>query len=189
MSSIKKRYWAFVMYLDSAPINWRDILTETGLSVCVSPYHDKDINADNTPKKPHYHVILCYEGPTTYKNVKVITDKLNATIPIPLEQVRGYFRYLTHKDNPEKYQYEEKDIISINGFNTADYNELTYSQIKSIIIDIQKFILKYDILEYSDLLDLLLDNELYDMLDVSSNHTILFNSYICSRRNKKNTRN
>lgn len=184
MKNVKKRYWAFVGYPESLPADWIDKLQATGLQCCISPLHDKDINPDNTEKKAHYHVILCYEGPTTYNNVKSLTDSLNSPIPQPLEQVRGYYRYLTHKDNPEKAQYNEDNIITLNGFDIADYNELTVSQIKTIMIEIQKLIMDNNIIEYADLLDLLLENELFNYLDVASNHTILFNTYITSRRNK-----
>lgn len=184
---MKKRYWAFVLYPESAPENWREILQQTGLSICVSPLHDKDTNPTGEPKKAHYHIILCYSGPTTFKCVKAITDSLNQPIPIALEQVRGYFRYLTHKDNPEKYQYNEKDITTINDFDIDNYNDLSVSQIKTIMIDIQKIIRDNDILEYCDLLDFLLDSELFSYLDVAQNHTILFNTYITSLRNKKKT--
>ena len=181
----KKRYWAFVLYPESAPENWRDLLQQTGLSIAVSPLHDKDIDPTGLPKKPHYHVILCYEGPTTYNNVKTnITDPLNQPIPIPLEQVRGYFRYLTHKDNPDKFQYNEKDITIINDFDIDNYNYLTRSQVNAILIDIQKLIRDNQIIEYCDLLNFLLDNDLSSYLDVAYNHTILFNTYITSLRNK-----
>ena len=114
MKNVKKRNWAFVLYPESAPNNWLDLLQQTGLQFCVSPLHDKDLNADNTLKKAHYHIILIYDGPTTYNNVRQLTESLGQPIPQPLEQVRGYYRYLTHKDNPEKYQYDEKDILTFN---------------------------------------------------------------------------
>lgn len=181
---MKKRYWAFVLYPESAPENWREILQQTGLSICVSPLHDKDINPTGEKKKAHYHIILCYSGPTTFKCVKSITDSLNQPIPIALEQVRGYFRYLTHKDNPEKYQYDEKEITTINDFDIDNYNDLSVSQINSIKIELQKIIRDNNIFEYCDLLDYLLDNDLLSYLDVAQNHTILFNTYITSLRNK-----
>ena len=131
-SKIKQRYWAFILYLDSAPNNWRDILQNTGLVFAISPYHDKDINPTGEVKKPHYHIIVAFEGPTTYKNVKRITDSVNATIPQPLSAIKGYYRYFTHKDNPEKYQYDDKDITTINGFNIDDYIELTYLQVQDL---------------------------------------------------------
>ena len=181
---MKKRSWAFVLYPESAPENWREILQQTGLSICVSPLHDKDINPTGEKKKAHYHIILCYSGPTTFNCVKSITDSLNQPIPIALEQVRGYFRYLTHKDNPEKYQYDEKEITPINDFDIDNYNDLSVSQINAIKIELQRIIRDNDIYEYCDLLDYLLDNDLLSYLDVAQNHTILFNTYITSLRNK-----
>lgn len=182
--NVKKKYWAFVLYLESAPENWKEILQLRGIPVCISPYHDKDVNPDGTPKKPHYHIILCFPNTTTYNNVKSITDILNQPIPISLDAVNGYYRYLTHKDNPEKYQYSPEDIETLNGFSIDDFVELTYTQVKTICIYLQQLIIDNNILEYSDLLDYLLTNELYTELDVASNHTLLFNTYICSRRNK-----
>lgn len=180
----KNRYWAFVLYLESAPDDWKEKLQLTGLSICISPYHDKDINPDGTPKKPHYHIILCFGGPTTYNNVKSITDSLNQPIPIALQQVKGYYRYLTHKDNPEKYQYSENEIKCLNGFNIDDYVDLTYSEVNGYIVKIQKLIMENNILEYSVLLDLLLASEMYVEHQVASSHTILFNTYLTSKRNK-----
>ena len=69
MRNIKKRYWAMVLYPESAPKNWRDLLRETGIQCAISPLHDKDINADNTEKKAHYHIILYYDN-YKYKNLR-----------------------------------------------------------------------------------------------------------------------
>ena len=180
----KKRYWAFVLYPESAPENWRELLQQTGLACAVSPLHDKDIDPTGLSKKSHYHIILCYNGPTTFNTVKKITESLNQPIPIALEQVRGYFRYLTHKDNPEKYQYNEKDITTINDFDIDNYNDLSVSQVKAIMIDILKLCRDNEITEYKDLLDLLLESDLDNYLDVAMKHTVVFNTYICSLRNQ-----
>ena len=182
--NVKKRNWAFVLYPESAPDNWQDILQQKGLECCISPLHDKDINPDNTIKKAHYHIILCYSGPTSYNVVKSLTDELNQPIPQPLEQVRGYYRYLTHKDNPEKWQYDEKQIITINGFDISNYVELTTTEINNIKKELQKVIRENKIFEYAELMDYCLDNELDNAYDVVSNHTLFFNTYITSYRNK-----
>lgn len=182
---IKKRNWAFILYLDSAPQNWRDILQETGCQFAISPYHDSDLNADGSIKKAHYHIIINFEtGPTTYNVVKRITDSVNATIPQPLEQIRGYYRYFTHKDNPEKFQYSEKDITTINGFDINNYIEMTYTEVANILLQIQYIIRDKHILEYSDLLDYFVDNDLKEFWDVARNHTLLLQTYINSRRFK-----
>lgn len=185
--SIKKRNWAFVLYPESAPDDWKDILQETGLQCAISPLHDKDINPDGELKKAHYHIILCYSGPTSYNVVKSLTDSLNQPIPQALEQVKGYYRYLTHKDNPEKAQYDELDIVTINGFNIADYSDLTRSEINSIKIQIQELIRSQEFYEYSDLMDFLCDNAMMTEYDIACNHTLFFDRYITSRRNKLKT--
>lgn len=181
----KKRYWAAAIYPESMPDDWKEILTETGLPVAVSPLHDKDVDPDGQPKKAHYHVILCYSGPTTFSSVKQITDKLNATNPIPLENVKGYYRYLTHKDNPEKYQYDAAAITHLNGFNPLDYSDLSRSERLQLVRTVQQFCIDHEVYEYCDLLDELMASDLIDAYDFASSNTILFNSYVSSRRHKR----
>lgn len=179
---VKKRHWAFVLYPESAPEDWRERLQQSGVMCAVSPLHDKDLNPTGEAKKEHYHVILVYSGPTTYNAVAKLTASLNATIPQALEAVKGYYRYLTHKDNPEKAQYNEGEIRTINGFNIADLCELTRSEVNEIKIAVLKLVRELDIIEYADLVNFLIDNELHVEYDVAVNNTFFFNSYIASRR-------
>lgn len=182
--TVKKRNWAFVLYPESAPDDWLDVLEKTGLMGAVSPLHDRDINADGSTKKAHHHVIVCYPGPTTFNAVKKLTlDKLGQTIPIPLEAVKGYYRYFTHKDNPEKAQYDARDVVTFNGFNILD--ELSKSEISEIKRSIQGLIRGNDITEYADLMDLLQDSDMSMEYDVASCNTLFFDRYISSRRHKK----
>lgn len=182
--NVKKRYWAAVLYPESAPENWKEQLSLSGLSVAISPLHDKDIDATGEPKKPHYHLILCYQGPTTFNAVNAFMGRLNQPIPQPLESVKGYYRYLTHKDNPDKYQYDEHEISTINGFNILDFVEMTGREVDEIKIRIFDLIRQLDIFEYCDLLDFLRDNELLAEFRIASTQTILFNNYIKSRKYK-----
>ena len=182
---VKKRNWAFVLYPESAPIDWKEQLQQTGLPIVISPLHDRDIDPTGEPKKSHYHIILCYAGPTSYNVVSKLTDQLNQPIPQPLEQVRGYYRYLTHKDNPEKIQYEESDIVTLNGFNILDFTEITRAELQDIKIKIQIYIRENDIFEYADLMDKLLDDGMMTEHEVAANHTVFCNTYIKSRRYKR----
>ena len=183
--SIKGRNWAFVVYPESLPSNWEEIITQTGLPMAFSPLHDKDTNPGGEVKKAHYHVICYYENPTTSRAVKeYVTDKLNGTIPIKLESMVGMYRYHLHLDNPEKYQYDDRDRKFFNGFDVNKVDVLTYTEISKILRQVQQFIIENKILEYADLLDILLDNEMFTMWDVARNHTLLLNTYITSRRYK-----
>jgi len=185
-SNIKKRNWAFVVYPESAQKNWIEQLQKTGLQCVISPLHDKDKDPTGEVKKAHYHVIAIYSGPTSFNVVKGLTDSFNAPAPQALEQVRGYYRYLTHKDNPEKYQYDEKDIQTVNGFNISDFVELSKSEVSEIKKTLQALIRNENITEYADLMDYLLDSEKTLEYDVACNNTYFFDKYIASKRNKVN---
>lgn len=205
-SSIKKRNWAFFVYptkeqlqsvgssydgsdgYGSAPDDWITQLQLSGLQFAISPLHDKDIHEDGSgrTKKPHYHVIVVYGNPTTYNNVKSLTDSFNSPIPQALEQIRGYYRYLTHKDNPDKYQYDEKEIVTGGGFNIADYVELSKSEVTEIKFKLQQLIREQGIVEYSAFMDYIQDNLDRINYDVASSHTIFFNTYIKSIRHSQN---
>ena len=187
VNNVKKRNWAFVLYPESAPKDWREQLQQTGLQCAISPLHDKDINPTGETKKPHYHIILCYSGPTAYNVVKGLTNgKLGQTIPQPLEQVRGYYRYLSHEDNPEKAQYSKAEIQTLNGFDIGDFCELTKSEVTKITREIVGFIRDNDICEYSDLIENLMDagESLAQWFEVAISHTLFFKGYIESRRYK-----
>lgn len=186
MKRITGRSWAFVIYPESLPENWKQIITDTGLPMAISPLHDKDVNPTGEEKKSHYHVICYYENATTYNNVKQnVTDRLNGTIPIKLESMRGMYRYHLHLDNPEKYQYDDRDRIFFNGFDIDFASKPTRTEINKLIREIHTFINNNDIVEYIDLLDILKDNDLVDMYDIAISNTLLFKSLLDSKRNKK----
>lgn len=181
----KGRIWASVGYPESLPTDWLDKLTETGLQIAISPLHDKDLDPTGEVKKPHYHIIFNYEGPTTQNHVKELCDSLNMTIPIKLESLRGMYRYHLHLDNPDKFQYDDRDRILLNGFDTSQVNALTATEVNKILKELVCFIEDNDIIEYRDLVFMLIDdNTLYD---VAVNHTVFLNSYIRSKRHKFET--
>lgn len=179
---MKSRYWAFIGYPESLIQGWENILEEKGLMFAISPLHDNDIDPTGEKKKPHYHILVEFEGPTTYKNVKEnICDVIGATIPKKVESVRGYYRYLTHMDNPDKAQYNPEQIRSFNNFKI----EMTNTEVSAIKRKICSIINGAKITEYCDLLDYFEDIGDNDFWEVSSNHTYFFDKYITSRRNKE----
>lgn len=179
---IKKRNWSFIAYPESLPKNWKDIIAQTGLPFAISPLHDKDLDKDGNIKKPHYHVILCYDGPTTYKNVcSLVCDQLGQPRPQVVESVRGYYHYFTHIDELDKATYNEEAIQTFNCFDELDL--LTAGEVLSYLKQIQVIINENGFVEYSDLLDFLLDHD-FDLWKVASNHTIFLNTYLTSLRHR-----
>lgn len=183
---VKKRHWAFVAYPESLPEDWFDLLKQTGLKIAISPLHNQDMNADGTPKKPHYHIMLSYEGPTTYGNVERFTrGTMNGTTPQPLESPAGMYRYLTHEDNPEKVQYDKADIRTLNGFNIRDFVEMSKTEAIKTKREITQYILDNGVMEYADLMMMTMcDDAPDDWYDVASSNTLYFTALIRSVRYK-----
>lgn len=181
--NVKKRNWAFVLYPESAPADWQEQLQKTGLPCAISPLHDRDVNADGEPKKPHYHVMIFYQGPTSYNVVKRLTDGLNQPIPQVVEQVRGYYRYLTHMDNPEKAQYSASGIQTLNGFDIGDFVDMTKSEVMKVCRALLDYIRENDLTEYADLIDMTMcEGVPPEWFDVASSRTLFFTGYLKSRR-------
>lgn len=182
----KNRYWTFIAYPDSAPANWIQLLTETGLPVAISPLHDKDINeTTEEQKKPHWHILLAWDGPTTASVADRVSKMVNGTISKPVASVKGAYDYFIHKNNPEKYQYDDADRTNLNGFNIYNYASLTTEEDILLKKQIFSFIIQNDINEYFILCTKLAAEDLV-AFDYVTKHTLLFDRFICSRRNFQN---
>ena len=120
MAEKRKRAWTFVVYEDSAPANWKDILADQKVPMFVSPYHDQDVNPDGVPKKPHWHVVVMYTSLHPEKAAQEISDMCSGVKVQAVKDVIGMARYLCHLDNPEKAQYAVNDVVCFGG---ADYLE------------------------------------------------------------------
>ncbi|MBZ5983530.1 replication protein [Leuconostoc gelidum subsp. gasicomitatum] len=183
--NVKGRDWTFIVYPESAPISWREILNDTHLRWVESPLHDKDINSDGEIKKAHWHILLTYDGPVNIVAVKKITDKLNAPVPQKISSAKGLVRYMIHLDNPEKFQYSRSDIKGHNGADVASYFELTATNKLMIMKDIVRYIYENEVDNYSDFLMHCIENK-DDWFDVAINsNTIAINKMIDAVWQKK----
>lgn len=156
------RNWVFILYPDSAPENWKDMLQEMAIPCAISPLHDRDVNPDGETKKPHYHILLLFDGNKSYDQIKEITDNFNASVPQKCLSVRGQVRYFCHLDNPEKWQYDERQIITYGGIDTTDLLKKSASYRYSTITDMYDFVKANQITEITTLLDYCRENDLED---------------------------
>lgn len=180
----KHRYFAFLVYPESAPEDWLEQLNRTHGEYAISPLHAPDDDC----KKAHYHVIYRHAGPATLAAAK---DAIPPDVPAnchvePVTAPRNYQRYLIHLDDPDKQQWEQgpKAITTLGGFPLDLSRDLSPSELRAIRLSIFKVIRDFGIVEYSDLIDFLADSADVDMLDYASTHTILYNTYLTSIREK-----
>lgn len=123
-SDSRTRNFATVVYPESAPDNWIDLLDEYHVATLISPLHDQDTNPDGTQKKPHYHVMIMFEGKKTFETqIKPIFDSIGGVGREHVNSMRGYARYMCHLDNPEKAQYKPSDVTAMGG---ADYEAIIH---------------------------------------------------------------
>lgn len=146
---IKARNFSCILYPESIPKNWEECLSKLGVSMAVSPLHDKDKSAvkGQTYKKGHYHVIYIARNPVTVESVRnklkrVLGNKAVSHIEI-VDNVENMFKYLTHESKDaikkNKHKYEKKDITYINGFDIDRYITLDESQkrgLKNLLLNI-----------------------------------------------------
>lgn len=137
---VKVRAIAGILYPDSAPKNWKDLISELHIMALVSPLHDSDIQADGTPKKPHYHVLLIFDGPVTVSRAAGLLQGIGCIdFTQSVHSITSYARYLCHIDDHDKHRYDIKDVLSFGG---ADYDILCQRSLDkdSAITEMEDFI-------------------------------------------------
>lgn len=186
---LRFRNFTTIVYPDSAPEDWIARLDEYCVPYIISPLHDRDKNmVGNTPKKPHYHVMIMFDNVKSLEQVKEIFTDINAVGGEIVQSPRGTARYLCHLDNPEKARYSVTDVRC--GFG-ADYDSLCTlnSDLRTTTRLMQDVIRQHDFVYLEDFADWCMDNneEFYKVL--TEKRTYYIGQYIASRRRRKLDKN
>jgi hypothetical protein len=184
----RARHWVIIIYPESAPKDWRDVLDNEHMPWVESPLHDKDLNADGEIKKAHYHVLLMFEGKKSFEQIKAFSDCLNAPIPQKVSSVKGMVRYMVHMDNPEKYQYDKSGIIGHGGADTAELLKPTSADRYVLIREMAEFVKDRNITEYNELFYYAMEKRFDDWFPLlCDSATYAINAVIKSNRHVKYT--
>lgn len=145
--------WASILYAESCVADIENALLDLKVPCALSPLHDRDIHDDDTGevKKAHYHLILHF---TTLKSRRQVKEDLKSLGAVGAERVRdlrAYTRYLIHIDDPDKAQYDIKDLRVFNGFNISKYFEEGKMDIDSGFAALVKIALEQGYTEYCSL--------------------------------------
>jgi len=138
-------------------------------------------------KKAHYHITLLYPSVQNKDKIKeFVVNVLKCPIPISCQSVKGSIRYMVHKDNPDKHQYNWNDIKCHGGADLDALCAPTMSEKQIILKEISAFIRDKDIFELRDLDAYALENGLNDWYYVmTSTHTLYVKSLISSNRHRR----
>lgn len=180
-SSVRTRNYATVVYPESAPDGWQEILVQQFIPAFISPLHDQDLNPTGEVKKPHYHVMLLYDGPKTRDQAKKVFDLIGGVGCEVVQSIRGYARYLCHLDNPEKAQYSPDDVRCICGSDYTSIIGLATDKYKAIR-EMVAFCCDNDISSYDILFDYAVQFRQDWFRVLCDNGTYPIKEYLKSRR-------
>lgn len=180
------RNWTFVVYPESAPENWREIIDELHVPWVESPLHDKDIDPDGQLKKPHWHVLMLFDGKKSYDQIRELTLKLRSPNPQKCANTKGMVRYFAHIDNPEKYQYDKSGIVGHSGADVAELIKPTSSDRYALIKEMRAFVRDNDVTEFMELFDYAADERFDDWFPLlCDNSAYIMGQYIRSNRHRQ----
>ena len=156
---IEKRYRHFMILLYPEWDNFNDILSD--LKGSFKNYAYIKHIPEELEKKEHIHFILSLDNPRTI-------ESLSNRIEVPknliqnIKSLRASNRYLIHKDNEEKYQYDLEQVIISNSFKSTFFKSFD------------------DLLSDEEILDniytFILDNKKLEPLDIEINLT----KFVCA---------
>lgn len=103
---------------DNKPEHWDDIISigKSSYEDYFYIFHDKD----DTDK--HLHILLLDKGGTTLKrHCERFSSVIPANFVEKVRSPRAMARYLIHKDQPDKFQYDSSLVITNNKDKYASY--------------------------------------------------------------------
>jgi hypothetical protein len=182
----RTRSWTLIVYPESAPKDWKDVLDSEHIKWVESPLHDRDVNATGDVKKSHYHILLLFESVKSYEQVKEITEKLNAPIPQKCNDVKALVRYMAHLDNPEKVQYGVSDIVAHGGADVGELLKSSHSERYQYIKEMTDYIVKNNIIEFEDILLYAVNERYEDWFPLLCDScAMVISKFLSSRRHRR----
>lgn len=182
----RSKNWTVILYPESAPVNWKDIIESWHIEWIQSPLHDSDLNeADSELKKAHWHILLMFGGLKSYEQVKELVDEINSPSPQRCQNVKSLVRYMAHLDNPEKHQYDIADIKCFGGVDLASILKPSSAERYGIVKEMMEFVRDNQITEYQDLMDYAGSNRFDDWFPLlCDNSSLVMINYIKSLRHR-----
>lgn len=170
----------------SAPDDWKNILDNLGIRWACSPLHDLDVDDDGLPKKPHWHIVLCYSGKKSFDQVCDDLKEFNCPIPKYCRDLNSSVRYFIHRDHPHKYQYSESDIESYGGLDVEDCFKFSKSEVNLFVREMTEYCLACEVTEFSDFSNYCLLEKTDSWFKVlTDSKTLYFSRLIASIRHKR----
>lgn len=196
MAATKSRAFTGIVYPDSAPENWQEILRDSLGMWLISPRHEPDPVEDFETGaiktlKPHWHVMYLHGGAITPKAGRNIFESYPWIVTpkkaeyFQVGSVRNLSRYFCHLDQPEKEQWSQKPdevLTCLNNFPLDLERELTRADKRALKKAAFAFIRDRSVTEFSELCDTLMNLGDWDLFDYVTDHSTVIQHYLMSVR-------
>lgn len=140
LSDKRSRNWATIIYPESAPQNFRELISEARLDAFLSPLHTDMDEETQLEKKPHHHLEMKFGSKKSKQQILEIVKAFGGVGAEPVNDFRSYARYLCHLDQPHKKQYDKNEVQT---FGSLDY-------ISTIESTADKYVIIGQIMQYCD---------------------------------------
>jgi len=167
-----KRNFIMLIYPDSMPEDAVGMLLDEKVCIAVSPLHQPDPKGPEEERKPHHHVLISYSGPRKIEDVeKYFRPKYHGTHIFICKDRNVYTRYMVHLDNPDKQKFEPKELM-------ANYDARPYLAKEVYTIDIVKEIRRRAIRDFTQLVDIYVEEERFAEIEKIASKAAFFNKYL-----------
>lgn len=191
----RTRNWTVVFYPEDLPEDWEDQLDGLLFKWLRSPLHDKDVNADGEPKKPHFHTLFMFDAVKTEEQVSEMLKGIfgesesgsiiGAARPAKVGDRGALVRYFAHLDNPDKAQYDIADIVGHNGADPAELLRFSATETREMIIAMEEYIEDHGITELAEFSKAIRYNYPEWHTILATKMTFYFTHFIRSRKSQR----
>lgn len=172
------QYWKYVVYPDSAPSNWKEMLDRYGRPWVESPLHTPE------DEKPHWHIIVDSGKKTTYERACKLCAILGCPHPRYTQYLTRDVRYLAHLDNSKKQQFDlsTEPIVAHNGFDLKKHLEGKRADRLVTMREISTFADDRGVLDFYELTEAILEVQDENMFAFVRKNAYMVNSFLANRR-------
>lgn len=183
------RYWKFIIYPDSCGGGWEsdvdmeglfDRLEDTGVQLCCSPVHNRDIDEEGLFKKSHIHCMAYFPGKKSYNVVLDMFRPFGVNILKAVEdheREEKYWCHLNCRNKTAKPEYPVEDMVCLNGYVPTGICDL---QTQSDIGRLYRLIEDNGIIYFCDLANEVLSTY-PDLISSLNRFSAFFDRYLYSR--------
>lgn len=157
----KARTWVAILWVENLRPDWENVLERIIQNPFVYCVHDKDVDADGNPRKPHIHLMISFPNTTTYKHAMSIFSCFSVSFDRPccntcyrVLNVRYMYNYLIHDTEDarkkKKFQYNPAARICGLNFDIGLLEQLSVADKREMLRELSEYVMKEQICTYLD---------------------------------------